>query len=83
MANLASFIIPQDGEYHDAAAAGEITFTADKSYAVQILNPAYIREGGTGSGFYIFDNKPFQFTAGEDSLYIKAANGSVTVNIAD
>ena len=86
MANLFSGTIATDGEYVKVSDVTEIQFTPDTIYTIQIHNPARIRsacirEGTIGTGFYIFDDKPFQYKAGLEDLYIKT-DGSF-INIAD
>ena len=83
MANLYSGSIEASSTYKTLAELTELTFTPGTTYTIQILNPAYIREGSTGNGFYIFNNKPFQYTAGADDLYIRVPSGAVSINIAD
>ena len=82
MANLYSGAIATGGEYKTLAELTELTFTEGTTYTIQIFNPAWVREGTTGSGFYIFDNKPFQYTAGSDDLYIRNKYGACDINIA-
>lgn len=82
MANLGTFTIPADGEYHDLEELSELTFTASNTYTMQILNPAYIREGSDGTGFYMPDGRPFQWTAGADMLYVRADYQQASINIA-
>lgn len=80
MANLATIEVNTNGEYLDLAELADITFSSGNTYLIQIQNMAYIREGETGEGFLINSDKPFQYTAGSDDLYIKA--NYCVVNIA-
>ena len=82
MANLGTFTIT-NSDYEKLSELTEITFIQGTTYTIQIFNPAFIREGTIGNGFYIFDNKPFQYTAGSDDLYIKVKGESCEVNIAE
>lgn len=83
MANLATLEVKTAGDYEDLATLASVTFTADTSYTIQIQSqkPAYLREGSDGDGFLITSANPFTYTAGADTLYIKA--DYAVVNIAD
>lgn len=88
MANLFSGVIDTSSAWQTLAELTGITFTEGKTYTIQILNAAYVREGAPDAdnnntgGFYIFDNKPFQYAAGADALYIKTPYQKVSINIA-
>ena len=82
MANLGTFTII-NSDYEKLAELTELTFEEGKTYTIQIYNPAFIREGTIGNGFYIFDNKPFQYTAGSNDLYIKVKGERCEINIAE
>lgn len=81
MANLYSGVIDTKGSYNTVTELTEVTFTENTTYTIQVLNPAWVREGTEGTGFYLTNNKPFQYTAGSDDLYIRTDN-TVTINIA-
>ena len=80
MVNLWTGNIETNGEYVNLSQVSEITFEQDKTYTIQVQDAAYIREGETGKGFYIFDCKPFTFTYTGSGLYINA--NKTVVNIA-
>ena len=82
MTNIYSGTIKTDGEYKTLMELTGITFTQGTVYTIQVINPAFLREGTTGSGFYIFDNKPFKYIAGSDDLYIKVKYESCDINIS-
>lgn len=84
MSNLYSGQIATDGDYETVASLTELTLTSGTTYTLQLLGAAYVREGSTGKGFYICDNGQFQFTAGDDDLYVRTNPGEkVYLNIAD
>lgn len=83
MANLYSGSIDTNNTYKTLAEVTDLTFTEGTKYVIQIQNPAYIREGSTGKGFLIDSNNPFEYTAGDDDLYIKTEFRQCIVNIAD
>ena len=84
MANLYTDSLEFDG-YKTITELTGVTFTPGTVYTIQIQNAAYIREGQDGDGFLITDNKPFQYTASNDDLYIKrlAPYGTIVINIAE
>lgn len=83
MANLYSGSIDTNGTYKTLAEVTDLTFTKGTKYVIQIQNPAYIREGTTGKGFLVLSADPFEYTAGDEDLYIKTENRQCVVNIAD
>lgn len=81
---FAGTINATDDEWQVLSTATEVTFTEGSTYTIQIIRQAYIREGNTADGgFLINDNRPFQYTAGSDDLYIKIPMDSVSVVIND
>ena len=81
MANLWTGTVKSSDAYVTLASVSSLTFTSSNTYVIQVQNPAWIREGSTGLGFYVSDDKPFEYTAGADDLYIKTVTQCV-VNIA-
>lgn len=79
MANLATVEVNTNGEYLALGELADVSFTNGNSYTIQIQNPAYLREGTTGDGFFINDDKPFIYVAGAEDLYIKANNAIVNI----
>jgi hypothetical protein len=80
MANLATIEVNTNGEYLDLAELADITFTSGNAYAIQIqTNITYLREGDEGEGFLVTSPKPIQFTAGDDTLYIKTDYAIVNI----
>ena len=83
--NLATVTITS-GDYENLATEASITFTQGNSYVLQALDPIVVCEASsepTSGGFYILDQKPFQYTAGTGNLYVKAITGKATINIAE
>ena len=81
MANLYSGLLSTEGAYEKLETLTEVEFTSGKIYTIQIQNPAFVRRGTTGEGFYIFDGKPFQYTADSDDLYVRIDSAYSYVNI--
>lgn len=82
MANLWTGTVKSSDAYVTLASVSELTFTEGSKYVIQIQNPAWIREGEDGAGFYVFNDEPFEYTAGSDDLYIKTVTQCI-VNIAE
>ena len=81
MANLYTGTIKTE-TYKTLASLTGVTFTSGTKYVIQLRNSAYIREGTNGKGFIVLDSQPFEYTAGDDDLYIKTYANGCTVNIA-
>lgn len=79
MANLYSGHIDTKGEYESVETLTGLTFTSGTTYTIQCLDNAYVREGEIGTGFRA-SSKLIQYTAGDDTLYIK---GDCHINIAE
>ena len=79
MANLGTWVVDTQGEYEKISEITGIEFEAGKTYTMQVVYNAYIREGEEGEGFDV-GSKPFQYTAGSEDLYIK---GKCRINIAE
>ena len=70
-------------DYGDLFGLAELVPTTDTKYSIQIRGGiALVREGSTGKGFLINDEDIFEFTQGEDTLYIKTNPEGLTINIA-
>ena len=79
MANLFSGRINTEGQYLDLSQLSGIDFTVGTVYTIQIIYSGWIREGETGLGFNV-SSQPFQWTADNNTLYVK---GEFSINIAD
>jgi len=84
MANLYTGTLTFNG-YQTVSSLTGIAFTEGITYTIQIQNGAYVREGTTGEGFLILNEKPFQYTATDEDLYIKRLkdNVPIVINIGD
>lgn len=84
MANLYTGALEFDG-YKTVTELTGVSFTEGNTYTIQISNSAYIREGELGAGFLVSDNKPFQYIASSEDLYIRrlAPQGVIVINIAE
>ena len=81
MTNLYSGVIEADTHQTLASKTG-VTFTEGTTYTIQIRGIAYLREGTTGTGFYVDKSDPIEYTANSDDLYIKTLAPQCIVNIA-
>lgn len=86
MANLYSGSSSFSG-YKTLAQLTGLTFTANKTYTIQIVPSCpyfYLREGTEGDGFICISTNPFTYTYdGENDLYIKyESGGTVYINIS-
>jgi hypothetical protein len=61
-----------------------LTFTANTTYSIQVLNMCQVREGEIGKGYLVDTITPFDWKYdGENDLYIGDIVGkSVTINIS-
>jgi len=83
MANLFTGALLFTG-YKTVAELTNITFTKGNKYIIQIQNPCYVREGTEGDGFLVTDPNPFEYTAGDDDLYLGTPlRRQIIVNIAE
>lgn len=88
MAHIGEFAISTKGEYKKLQDLTGTAFEDDKTYLLQISNPATIivsAEVPKSGGFYISNNDIFSYTkkSGED-LYIKTPHSfSSIVNISE
>ncbi len=83
MANLYTGTIQTNGEYVNLATEAGITFTEGTTYAIQIQNPAWLREGENGKGFLFDKDKGLSWTCKGEDLYIKTDYRDAIVNIAE
>ena len=67
-ANSCTKTINTKGEYVSVATATGLTLTSGKTYNMQIQNPAYLK---VANAEFRFDNDKFDYTATDDTLYIK------------
>ena len=82
MSNLYTGTVDTNDSYESLATISGVTFTSGSKYVIQIANPAYLREGDTGKGFSVNTDFPIQYTAGDDTLYIRTPRPCY-VNIAN
>lgn len=84
MTNLYTGTLSFEG-YQTVSSLTSVAFTEGTTYTIQIQNGAYIREGTTGEGFLIPNERPFQYTATDEDLYIKQEkpHADIIINIAD
>ena len=88
MANLYSGYVSFD-DFETLSSLTDITFTKGTTYTIQIQtafnDKILVREGTVGKGFIVGENS-FQYTAGDDDLYIgrlgEYGGNQVYVNIA-
>ena len=88
MSNLATISVAPNVEYQNLATLASVTFTSGTTYVIQISGNVLVSEKATKpteGGFYIHDDRPFEFVAGSDPLWIKNLRefDSAIVNIAD
>lgn len=83
MSNLYTGEINTQGEYVNLAQIAGITFTQDTTYAFQIQNAAWLREGTEGKGFLFNKDKGYNWTCKGDDLYIRTTLSPAIVNIAE
>lgn len=81
--NIYSGTIKPDG-YQLLSVLTGISFQQNATYQIQLLNPAYMREGLVGKGFLVNTEKPFFYIA-DAPLYIAAVQSlydTVELNIS-
>lgn len=84
MTNIYTGTINPNG-YETLSSLTGVEFVEDVKYSIQLLNPAYVREGTVGKGFLINSYDPIYYIANA-TLYIAPMNDSrtaITINIAD
>ena len=84
MSNLYTGDLEFDG-FQTLTSLTGVAFTEGNTYTIQIQNGAYVREGTTGEGFLVPNERPFQYEATDEDLYIKRLkdNTFIKVNIAE
>ena len=82
MTNLYSGIIKSNGEYLDLSAETGITFEVGKDYQIQFCNKGFIREGEIGTGFTVWEARPFTLQYKGGTVYVCSA-GKLEINIAE
>ena len=87
MGNIAYKSIRTNNEYVDLAATLGISFTAGKTYQIQLLNTGTIiiaDEKPTEGGFLILDEKPFGYKHTGSKLWLKSTDKRpCVVNISE
>ena len=85
--NLAFVTINPDSDYQDLETVANINFTEGNSYVLQVNGQVLVCEASskpTNGGFYVIDQKPFKYTAGNGKLWVKTLqNSKVLINIAE
>lgn len=66
--------------YVTVESATNISFTASKTYTMQVQGSAHIKIAD--AEFYVFNEK-FQYKAGSDDLYIKTSSVGCTLTILE
>lgn len=83
MANLKTVTINTNGEYQNLATLAGITFVQKENYAIQIQNPAWLREGTDGKGFLFNSDKGYTWKCTGEDLYIRTEYMPAVINIAE
>ena len=83
MANLGTWTLKNDNEYHTLADITGLTIAEGAVYTIQMRETAFVREGEAGEGILISQNERFQYTANTDALYIKPLYGGVKINVSN
>lgn len=85
--NLAFITVNPNDDYQDLETLSGVTFTADKTYVLQVNGQLLICEAEnkpTKGGFYKTNAEPFQWIATGGKLWVKSLQDGVsTINIAD
>ncbi len=83
MANLYTGNINTNGKYVNLSTLTGVTFTEGTTYAIQIQNTAWLREGTDGQGFIFNKDKGYSWTCKGDDLYIRTTLADAIINIAE
>ena len=86
MANIWYGSIKTDGEYVTLASISSKTFTASKTYTIQVKGKCYLIEASskpTSGGFLVTEGMPVQYTKGTGDLYVRNVSEFCTINIAE
>lgn len=75
MTAVSKTIIVNNTTYDTIANLADITLTSGKTYSIQIQNSASVK---IADAEFVFTNEKFQFTQGDDDIYIKASYASMT-----
>ena len=88
--NLAFVTIKPNTAYQSLATLSEISFSADTTYVMQVVqgNGLRILEAAdvpTKGGFVVFPGEKFQYTAGAGTLYVQNVSNEIDtiLNIAE
>lgn len=74
MTTVSATINVTNSTYETIASLASITLTSGKTYSMQIQNIAYIK---IADAEFCFKNQCFQFTQGDDDIYIKAETPAI------
>lgn len=88
MSNIAYVTINPNNEYQNLATLAQTTFVSGTTYTLQVDGDVMLCESSTKptqGGFHVTWAEPFQFEAGNDSLWVKNARQYDTayINIAE
>ena len=75
MTAVSKTIIVNNTTYDTIANLADITLTSGKTYSIQIQNSANVK---IADAEFVFTNEKFQFTQGDDDIYIKISYASMT-----
>lgn len=75
MTAVSKTIIVNNTTYDTIANLADITLTSGKTYSIQIQNSASVK---IADAEFVFTNEKFQFTQGDDDIYIKVSYASMT-----
>lgn len=75
MTAVSKTIIVKNTTYDTIANLADITLTSGKTYSIQIQNSASVK---IADAEFVFTNEKFQFTQGDDDIYIKVSYASMT-----
>lgn len=75
MTAVSKTIIVNNTTYDTIANLADITLTSGKTYSIQIQNSATVK---IADAEFVFTNEKFQFTQGDDDIYIKVSYASMT-----
>lgn len=80
MTAVSNTITITNNSYETIASLVSITLTSGKTYSMQIQNIAIIK---IADAEFTFNNEKFQFTQGDDDIYIKTPGLPATLTILE
>lgn len=80
MATSFTGTINTNNSYQKVSELTGVTFTADKTYTIQIQNSAYFK---IDNAEFLFSNREFQYKAGSSDLYIKTTTMPCVLSILE